>query len=144
MKVAIRSISLSSLGRHGCLVGAVAAAIPSLLCGMLGLAWMHLLKRWLSSWQDLTLTLFDKGVAQFNLVDLLGLEKLLDLLRVLTTVSLPVTVLAILALALVSGALLAVILIAAGLAYNVLASATGGLVVELKAIRPRDQSPGRG
>jgi len=36
MKVAIQRINLPSLGKMGCLLGAVAAFLPSLLCGLLG------------------------------------------------------------------------------------------------------------
>jgi hypothetical protein len=50
-----------------------------------------------------------------------------------------VLALAVLALALVSGFLLAMIVILVGLAYNFLASATGGVVVEMHALK---ESPG--
>ena len=37
MNVAIRRVSLASLGKFGCLLGVVAAFLPSLLCGLAGL-----------------------------------------------------------------------------------------------------------
>jgi hypothetical protein len=54
MKVAIQRLNLASLGKMGCLLGAVAAFLPSLLCGLLGFAFAALAGRWLESWQDLT------------------------------------------------------------------------------------------
>ena len=48
--VALRRFSLGSLGKFGCLLGAVAAILPSLLCGLLGLASASMLLGWLESW----------------------------------------------------------------------------------------------
>jgi hypothetical protein len=134
MKVAIRRVSLASLGRLGCLLGVVAAFLPSLLCGLAGLGLTSLIRRWLEAWEKVTVTLLGKEVASFDLVQLLGLEKLLDLLQVLASASGPLVFLTVLVLALISGALLAVIVILVGLAYNLLATASGGLVVEMAAV----------
>jgi hypothetical protein len=133
MKVAIRRISLASLGKVGCLLGAVAAFLPSLFCGLLGLGGASLAIRWLESWQELTISFLGQEIARFDLVEFLGLDRALGLLQSLATVSVPVLLLAVLALALVSGALLALIVTLVGFAYNLLASATGGLIVEMSA-----------
>jgi hypothetical protein len=140
MKVAIRRVSLLSLGRLGCLLGVVAAFLPSLLCGLLGLGLTSLVRRWLEGWQEITITLLGRDVASFDLVQLLGLERLLDLLQVLATASGPALFLAVMILALVCGALLAVIVILVGLAYNLLSAASGGLVVEMAALPERQGS----
>jgi hypothetical protein len=63
----------------------------------------------------------------------------MHVLQVLGAASTPVLILAVLAMALVSGALLAIIIALVGLVYYLLASATGGLVVDMSAI---DQNPG--
>jgi hypothetical protein len=131
MKVTIRRISLASLGKFGCLLGMVAALLPSLLCGLLGLGLAALLRRWLESWQDMTISVLGNEIARFDLVQFLGLDRLVGLLQVLGTASLPVLFLAVLALALVSGILLAVMVALVGLAYNLLAAGTGGLIVEV-------------
>jgi hypothetical protein len=133
MKVAIRRIHLASLGKMGCLLGAVAAFLPSLLCGLLALALAGLVSGWLESWQDLTISLLGQEIARVDLVQFLGLDGVLELSQVLTSASGLVLVLAVLVLALVSGFLLAIIIILVGLAYNLLASATGGVVVEMHA-----------
>ena len=134
MKVAIRRISLASLAKTGCLLGAVAALLPSLLCGFVGLGLSNLTRRWLESWQELTITLLGQEVARFDLVQFLGLEKVLQVLKLLASASTPALFLVVLGLALASGVLLAVIVGLVGLAYNLLASATGGLVVEMAAV----------
>ena len=131
MKVTIRRISLVSLGKFGCLLGMVAALLPSLLCGLLGLGLAALLRRWLGSWQDMTISVLGNEIARFDLVQFLGLDRLAGQLQVLETASLPVLFLAVLALALVSGVLLAVIVALVGLAYNLVAAGTGGLMVEV-------------
>jgi hypothetical protein len=49
--------------------------------------------------------------------------------------------LAILGMAFIAGVLLAVIIMLTGLAYNVLAAATGGVVVEMSAVAPQKRPP---
>ena len=57
MKVAIHRINLASLGKFGCLLGAVAALLPSLLCGLAALGLVGLVLNWLEGWQELTISL---------------------------------------------------------------------------------------
>lgn len=140
MKVAIRRVSLVSLGKFGCLLGVVAAFLPSLLCGLAGLGLAKLVHRWLAGWQEVTIALLGQEVARFDLVHLVGLDQLLATLQVLTTASLPVLLLAVLAMALVSGAILAVTIALVGLVYNLLAAGTGGLVVEMDSISKREDA----
>lgn len=135
MKVAIRRIHLASLGKMGCLLGAVAAFLPSLLCGLLALGLAGLVRGWLESWQDLTISLLGQEIARVDLVQFLGLDGVLEISQTLAAASGPVLALAVLILALVSGLLLSMIVILVGLAYNLLASATGGVVVEMHAVK---------
>jgi hypothetical protein len=134
MKVAIRRINLPSLGKMGCLLGTVAALLPSLLCGLLALGAAGLLARWLQSWQQQSISLLGQEVATFDLIQFLGLEKVLAQLQLVTSISGPVLFLVVLLLALISGLFLALITILVGLAYNLLSAATGGLVVEMAAV----------
>jgi hypothetical protein len=137
VKVKIRRVGLVSLGKFGCLLGVVAAFVPSLLCGLIGVGLADLLRRWLEGWQEVTITLLGRALPSIDLVQMLGLEQLMEVLQVLGTASVPVLVLAVLAMALVSGAVLAIIIALVGLVYNLLAAATGGLVVEMSAIRDK-------
>ncbi len=139
MKVAIRRISLASLSRMGCLLGAVAAFLPSLLCGLLGLGLTILVRHWLEGWQQVTISLLGREIVSLDFVQLLGLEKLLDSLQALASASAPVLVLAVLILALACGALLAAIIGLVGLAYNLLAAATGGVVVDMAAVGTKEK-----
>lgn len=134
MKVAIRRVGLGSLGRMGCLLGVVAAFLPSLLCGLSSLGLAALVYRWLQSWQEVPISLLGQEITTFDFVELLGLERLMQVLQVVTSASGAVLALSVLALALCSGLLLALIIVFVGLAYNGLASATGGVVVEMQAL----------
>lgn len=134
MKVAIQRISLISLGKIGCLLGVVAAFLPSLLCGLLGVGLIGIASRWLESWQELTIDVLGQEIARFDLVQFLGLETAVDLLQTLTSVSGATLFLVVLALALFTGLFLALMAILLGLAYNLLAAGTGGLVLEMAAI----------
>ena len=90
MKVAIERLNLASLGKMGCLLGAVAAFLPSLLCGILGVATAALASQWLESWQDLTIAVLGREIARFDLVSLLHLEGVLEFLQALAAASVPV------------------------------------------------------
>jgi hypothetical protein len=141
MKVAIRRVGLGSLGRMGCLLGMVAAFLPSLLCGLLGLGLATVSHRWLQGWQQVSITLLGREIITLDFVDLLELEQVLEVLQVVTSASGAVLVLGVLALALLSGLLLALITVIVGLAYNGLAAATGGVVVEMQALPAKARPP---
>ena len=141
MKVTIEHLNLPSLGRMGCLLGVVVAFLPSLLCGLLGFALAALAGGWLESWQDLTISLLGQEIARFDLVQFVGLDGVLEFLQTVTAASVPLMLLAILLMALVSGVVLAAIIMLAGLAYNLLATTTGGVVVEMRAVEPREKPP---
>jgi hypothetical protein len=141
MKVAIQRLSLTSLGRMGCLLGAVAAFLPSLLCGLLVFALAAMAGGWLESWQDLTISLLGQEIARFDLIEFFGLDGVLELLQALAAASVPIMLLVVLGMAVISGILLAVIIMLTGLAYNLLAATTGGVVVEMSAVAPQEQPP---
>jgi len=141
MKVAIERLSLASLGRMGCLLGAVAAFLPSLLCGLLVFALAALAGGWLESWQDLTISFVGQELARFDLINFFGLDGVLEFLQTLAAASVPIMLLVILGMAVIAGILLAVIIMLTGLAYNLLAAATGGVVVEMSAVAPKDGPP---
>jgi hypothetical protein len=142
MKVAIQRVSLASLSKMGCLLGAVAAFLPSLLCGLLGMALVRLVLQWLESWQDLTISLLGQEIARFDLVQFIGLDKALDFLQGLSAVSGGVLLLVILGMALVAGLVLSLIIVLVGLVYNLVASSTGGLVVEMSTVtKHKDVEP---
>lgn len=138
MKVAVRRVHLRSLGKMGCLLGVVAAFLPSLLCGLLGVGLVRLFAGWLEGWEELTIHLLGQEVIGVDLVQLLGMERALAVFQALTSASGAVLFLAVLLLALGAGLLLAAIVILVGLGYNLLAATTGGLVVEMSAISQQE------
>jgi hypothetical protein len=139
MKAAIRHVGLASLGKMGCLLGVVAAFLPSLLCGLIGLLLANLVRGWLQGWQTVTISVLGQEIASIDLVQRLGLEGVLHLVQAITAASVPVLFLAVLAMALVSGAALALIVALVGLAYNLLAATTGGVIVDLVAVEAKKQ-----
>jgi hypothetical protein len=141
MKVAIERLNLASLGKMGCLLGAVAAFLPSLLCGLLGFALAGLASGWLESWQDLTIAFLGQEIARFDLISFFHLDGVLEFLQTLTAASVPIMLLMVLGMAIIAGILLAVIIMLTGLAYNLIASATGGIVVEMSATSPQERIP---
>ncbi len=141
MKVAIERLNLASLGRMGCLLGVVIAFLPSLLCGLLGFAVAAMAGGWLESWQDLTISIWGQELARFDLIRFFGLDEVLAFLQTLSAVSVPVMLIVILGMALVSGMVLAAIIMLTGLAYNLLASTTGGVVVEMSAVSQKESPP---
>lgn len=141
MKVAIERLNLASLGKMGCLLGAVAAFLPSLLCGLLGFAVAAMASGWLESWQDLTIAFLGQEIARFDLISFFHLDGVLEFLQTLTAASVPIMLLVILGMAVLSGIFLAIIIMLTGLAYNLIASATGGVVVEMSAINPQERPP---
>ena len=138
VRVALLRFSLGSLGKFGCLLGAVAAILPSLLCGFLGLTSAGMLLGWLESWQDVSLSLLGSEVVRLDIIQFLNLDGLVKLLTVLASASGAALFLLVLALALVSGIVVAVMVILLGLVYNLVASATGGITVELSTVRGPD------
>ena len=137
MQVRIRRVAPLSLGRMGCLLGLVAAFLPSFLCGILSVGFAALVQHWLESWQDFSISVLGRQVATIDFVRLLQLEGVLDALRAVTGASGLVLVLGILLLALATGALLALITMLVGLSYNAISAVTGGVQVELETIQPR-------
>ena len=143
IKLAIRRISLQSLGKLGCVLGLVLAIVPSVLCGILGMAIVQVLRRWLEGWQGIKIEIFGKVIASVDLVEKLGLTEFLQRLQAVGDASWLVVALVVLAMGLLAGLALASMTIVAGLVYNLLASATGGVVVDAAVVRERPKAIGR-
>lgn len=143
MKLAIRHISLQSLGKLGCVLGVVLAILPSLLCGILGMAIVQILRRWLEGWQEIKIELLGQVLASVDLVEKLGLTKFLEWLQTAGDASWLVVVLVVLGLGLLAGLALASMTMVAGLVYNLLAAATGGVMVDATVVRERPKAAGK-
>jgi len=112
----------------------VLAFLPSLLCGVLGMGVVQVLRRWLEGWEEITLSVLGKEVASFDLVQVLGLADVLHWLQTIGGASWLLVALVVLVRGLIAGLVLAAITILAGLVYNLLATATGGVVVDAAVV----------
>jgi len=137
MKLAIRRIGLKPLGKLGCVLGIVLACLPSLLCGVLGIGIVQVLRRWLEGWQEIRIELLGREIATFDLVQKLGLTEFLHRLQIIGGASWLAVALVVLVLGLLAGLVLASLTILAGMVYNMLASATGGVVVDAAVLEVR-------
>jgi hypothetical protein len=137
----IRRVNLRSMGKHGCLLGTVLAALPSLACGLVFVSGAYLAQRWMEGWQVQHISLLGQELARIDLVRALGLERLMETLHQISTASPLVVLMAVVWLALLSGLLAAALVLLAGFAYNGLASLTGGVVVEVSTHPARGRGP---
>jgi hypothetical protein len=137
----IRRVNLRSMGKHGCLLGTVLAALPSLVCGLVLVLGAYLAQRWIEGWQVQHISVLGQELARIDLVRALGLERLMETLHQVSTASPFVVLMAVVWLALLSGLLAAALVMLAGLAYNGLASLTGGIIVEVSTRPERERGP---
>jgi hypothetical protein len=134
MKYTVHRISLAPLARFGCLLGTLASLLPSLLCSLSALRLLGLVRHWLEGWQEGEIEILG-FTATLDFIELLGLEPVLELLQTIRPVSWTFLFLAVVVLSVASGFLIALFVYITGLGYNFLAWLTGGLTVELKAVR---------
>lgn len=142
MRYTVRRISLAPLTKFGCLLGTLISLLPSLLCSLSVLRLLGFVRRWLEGWQEGEFEIMGL-TATLDFVELLGLEPVLKLLQTAEPMPWTFLILAVVAMSVLSGLLIALTVYVTGLGYNFLAWLTGGLVVELKGVRapgPRRQA----
>ena len=142
VKYTIHRINLAPLAKFGCLLGTLFSLLPSLLCSLSALRLLELVRRWLEGWQEGEMEILG-FTATLDFVELLGLEPVLKLLQGIEPMPWTFLLLAVVVMSVASGLLIALIVYVTGMGYNFLAWLTGGLVVELKAVRapgPRRQA----
>jgi hypothetical protein len=130
----IQRINPFPLAKFGCTLGGVAMALPGLVCAVGGTQVIASLRQLLETWQSSELDLMGLGVpTEFNFITLLGLETAQGLVTRLDEQR-SLVLLLILGGSIVGGGLIiAGMTLLLGWIYNLLASLTGGLEVELKA-----------
>ena len=128
----VKSIRLASLAKFGCLLGGALAFVPSLLCGVTGLWTVSVARDWLEGLRQVTFGLPAPFPSpSINVVELLGIDRLLAWLRFVDSWSALFTLAVVLGLSMAAGLVLAIVVGLLGLGFNVIASLTGGLEVEL-------------
>lgn len=132
----VRRISLMPFARFGCLLGALASFIPSLICALGGVWTATTMRQWLESWSQARFNLLGQEIP-LNLLELFGLKGLLELLQKIGLASGLAGLALFIFFSLAGGALIGLISILVGMGYNFLARITGGLVVELRQVDKR-------
>ena len=128
----VARVAYSSLAKFGCLLGGVLAFLPSLLCGLTAFVLVRGLRGWIESWRALNVSVLGNTLTTIDLIELLKLNQALDRLRVLDSLG-PLGLLGTtVTLALLGGLFVAILTLLGGMAYNLLAWLTGGIVLEVE------------
>ncbi len=131
-RVRVRRIPYGSLAKFGLVLGVLGMTVPGLLLGLGGWFVAHALRGWLEGWQAVNISLLGQNITTLNLLNALHLTDFAARLRVLDAAG-PLAVFAVtVAVALIGGLLVAAVTVMLGLAYNLLAWFTGGLVLEIE------------
>ncbi|MBN1993155.1 MAG: hypothetical protein JW953_10660 [Anaerolineae bacterium] len=129
----VRKINLLPLAKFGCLLGGLAMVTPGLFCAVGSVQIVTVLRELLEKWQTTVLDLLG-GLApvEMDFTKLLGLESVLAVLIRLDEQRFLLALLIILIGVILGGLLVAVGILLAGWVYNIVATLTGGLEVELQ------------
>ncbi len=107
--------------------------LPGIICGIGSVQLVALGRIFLDSWQSAEVDLLGLGMpAEFDFINLLGLEAIQAVLTRLDDQRLVLGLLVILICVFGGGLLMALIILLVGWGYNLLAFLTGGLEVELR------------
>ena len=141
MRYRIRRISLGSLSKFGCVLGALVSFVPSLLLGCGGMLMVSGLHRVLEGWQSAEIRVLGQAIP-IDVIALLGLESLLRNVTMVDSLSWALVILVVALGTGLGGLLFLVVGELAGWLYNLVARVSGGLEVELGEV-PRGGRAGR-
>lgn len=131
----VRRVNLRSLSKFGCVLGGLVSCVPSLAVASGGLLAVGGLRRLLEGWQRVEIHVLGQGIP-IDVVSLLNLESLLHRVQQIDSLSWVLAILFV-ALACVSGGLVFLVMgIPLSWLYNLIATFTGGLEVELEEPPP--------
>jgi hypothetical protein len=129
----LRKVGVLSLAKFGAVLGSVAMVWPSLICALGSVQAIGGLRRLLERWQSSQVDAAGVGIpVEFDFVNLLGLETVQTLINRLDEQRTVVMLMIILGMMLVGALLIAGTILLLGWAYNLLATLTGGLELELR------------
>jgi len=139
----IRRISVGSVSKFGCLLGALVSFVPSLILGCGGMLMVGGLRRLLEGWQQAQIQILGQPIP-IDVIALLNLEGLLRGARWADSLSWGLFFLFVALGSGLGGLLFLLVGDLAGWIYNLVAALSGGLEVELTEARPRRHTPKEG
>ena len=136
----IRRISVGSLSKFGCLLGALVSFVPSLILGCGGMLLVGGVRRLLEGWQQAQIQILGQPIP-IDVIALLNLESALRGARWADSLSWGLFFLFVALGSGLGGLLFLLVGDLAGSIYNLVAALSGGLEVELTEARtPRHRS----
>jgi hypothetical protein len=130
----IKRVGLGSLGKFGCLLGALVSFVPSLILGCGGVLAASGLRSLLEGWEQAQIRVLGQAIP-IDIIALLNLESLLRSARAVDNLAsalfIPMVVLG----TVLGGWLFLLVGDVVGWIYNLVAQMTGGLEVELTEAR---------
>jgi hypothetical protein len=133
----VRRIGLGSLSKFGCVLGALASLLPSLIICWAGMLLVGGLRRLLESWQNAGFHVLGQRIG-IDFVSLLNLEALLRTVQEIDSLSWALVILFVVAASLLGGLVFLVMGNLLGWIYNFVAAISGGLEVELREVSKRE------
>jgi hypothetical protein len=130
MRYRVRRIAPGSLGKFGCVLGALVSFLPSLVLAASGMLVVGGLRRLLEGWQQVEIRLLGQAIP-VDAVALLDLESALRTVRMLDSLSWGAIVAVVAVGCAVGGLVFLVVSSLGGWLYNLVAAVSGGLEVEL-------------
>ncbi|HEY6042184.1 MAG TPA: hypothetical protein VIX58_08645 [Anaerolineae bacterium] len=131
----IRRFELGSLARWGCVTGALTALFPGLCAGWVLFTLLRAVRSTVEGWRSAKIDIPLIGALPVNVVDLLGLQSLLDGLRGADALGLLGVLLFTVAFAVLAGLFVMLNLLILGLIFNGVSSVAGGIGVEVSEKR---------
>lgn len=129
----ISRLGLRSLGKFGCVLGALVSWLPSLLTALLGLLLVRGLRRLLESWQGAGFRILGQEIS-IDVISLLNLSPVLHAVQQMDDLSWTLVVLLVAVNSLLAGLIFLLMAYVLGGVYNLIARLTGGLEVELREV----------
>ena len=130
----IKRVGLGSLGKSGCLLGALVSFVPSAILGYGGLRLGSWLRSLLEGWAQAQIHVLGQAIP-VDIIALLNLESLLRTARTVDNLSSTLFILVVVLGTILGGLLFLLVGDVVGWIYNLVARMTGGLEVELTEAR---------
>lgn len=131
-RMRIRRLALIPVVRLGCLLGCLPAFPAALACTLAGLWASDRLLAWLERWETVRVVVLGREMARVDLLQLMHLTGLFERLQWMEARRGLVGLGALLGLTVMGGMIVAGVLVALAVGYNVLAWLLGGLSVEVE------------